>query len=272
MPVTTAEAGQVIATDTNNELPHGTGQAAAKQSAPVTTELSEIRARAIARASQAEQLAAWRAAAAEAKAKAAAEAEALAKAAEEAKLAAEDEAKQAAEAAEAKAKEEKAKAKAAEEAKAKVDQLEATILDLSSQCGNAAHATETCERDLADSKRQLNELSGSIESARENGRITSAAAASSRQKHAESIAEHAAAVSAASALSDEFDSLFSNFDATSLSVTIEDKKVELAEMDADAGEEAKCLKAEIALLESTLVDGNALHSMLTSKKADVSVK
>jgi hypothetical protein len=274
MPVSTAEAGQVIATDTNNELPHGTGQAAAEHTGKVTTDQGEILARARARVSQAEHIAAGRAAAKlaakakaaeEAKAKAAAEAEALAKAAEEAKLAEEAKAKEE----EAKAKEEEAKAKAAEEAKAKVDELKATILDLSSQCGNAAHAKQTCERDLAESKRQLTERSGSIESARENINIKSAAAASSRQKHAESIEAHAAAVNAACELSYQFDLLFSNFDATSLSVTIEDKKLELAGMDADAGEEAEWLKAEIANLEATLVDGNALHSMLTSMKADV---
>ena len=298
MPVTTSEAGQVITTDANKELLLAvSGQAAAEQSAPVTTEHNGILARARERAALTEQIAARRAAAklaAEAKAaeeaKAAAEAEAKAKAAAEA----EAKAKAAAEAAEAKAKEEEAeakaaveaKAKAAEEAKAKaaaqaakVDELNATILHLESQRDDAALATQKRERDLADSKRLLHELSGSLESARENSRIKAAAAASSRKKHAENIEEHAAAAKAARALSDEFDIHFPNFDAIFLSVTIDDRKAELdaaagekAELDAAAGEEAKLLKEEIAILEATLDDGNALLSMLTSKKADARVK
>ena len=309
VPVTTAEAGQVIITEAEKEHSEATklsGQAAAEHTGPVTTEHAaahtgkvtterEILARARERVAVAEQLAARKAAA-----KLAAEA----KAAEKAKAAEEAKAKAAAEAAEAKGKEEEAeakaaveaKAKAAEEAKAKaaaqaakVDELNATIRDLSSQFDDAALARQTREQDLTESKRLLHELSGSLESARENSCIKAAAAALSRQKHAETIEEHAAAVEEARTLSDEFDRHFPNFDAFSLSQTIDDRKAELdaaageeaeldaaageeAELDAAAGEEAKLLKEEIAILEATLDDGNALHSMLTSKKADVRVK
>ncbi len=295
MPVSTAEVGQVSITEAEKEHSEATkllavsGQAAAEQSGPVTTDHNEILARARERAAKTEQLAARRAKAAEeAKAKAAAEAEAKAKAAAEE---AEAKAKAAAKAAEAKAKEEEAEAKAAakakaaeeakakaaeeanakaaEEAKAKVNELNATIRDLSSQCDDAALATKARERDLAESKRLLHELSGSLESARENIRIKTSAAASSRQKHAESIEEHDAAVKAARVLSHAFDLHFPNFDAISLSETIKDKKVEL---DAAAGEDAELLEEEIANLEATLDDGNKLIAMLESHNADVQAK